>query len=90
MNVSEKDALDRWCPFARVPHPTDIRHSSRVPVNRHANGAVLPGARCIASSCMAWKFTNPALNIPAVHEDAYVSDDEPLGYCGLTEGGSND
>ena len=45
--MSEDEALQKWCPFARVvvtqlPHPTQAEAKAQT--------------RCIGSACMAWRI----------------------------------
>ena len=65
--MTEQEAGDCWCPFARVPY---YGGGPGMAVNRAGDTLADPAAqyRCIASSCMAWRWTDT---------------DASLGYCGL-------
>jgi hypothetical protein len=45
--MTEEEAAQRWCPFARVPATA---------VNRVPGGQAHPAARCLGSGCMAWRW----------------------------------
>ena len=85
--LTEKQANEKWCPFARTLG-TLIGHESaeqedRVIATGAANrgyqmGLALHNCRCIASQCMAWRWLEPPGPQPA---DKFERDDR--GYCGL-------
>lgn len=54
--VAVSEALTRWCPFARVYMDTRGMDDTvaTTAANRFNTAAPPPGARCIASQCMAW------------------------------------
>jgi hypothetical protein len=65
--MTENEAREKWCPFARV---SAYDHSP----NKDSGGNIRPGAYCIASRCMAWRWdldTDPPTAEPTE------------GYCGL-------
>ncbi len=71
---TEREAWDRWCPFARV-----AENLSNVPFafNRVQNIAgdqitAPPGAKCIGSQCMAWRWDR----------NDETPDGHARGYCG--------
>ena len=51
MLLTEDEARKKWCPFVRQTRGSDF------PYNRDHND--LDGCRCIASDCMAWRWSNP-------------------------------
>jgi len=53
MILSEQEARNKWCPFARV----------RSGVNRHYDGTIMISTCCIASECMAWRSTDDDIDI---------------------------
>lgn len=64
--MTEDEARRKWCPFARVPDGGNVPGAVTA-TNRHAGrktGAdgkprILRGnAMCIASECMAWRWTS--------------------------------
>jgi hypothetical protein len=68
--MTEEQAKEKWCPFARV-----AGISSRGAINRDdKSGEPDVCARCIASDCMAWRSDG----IEA-HDDEVVH----YGHCGL-------
>ena len=77
---TEEQAREKWCPFAKF--------NTNIAPERIVDG----GFRCIASECMAWRWS-ALLTVPAkpdqkpkqvmyfedYHTDCYT----PLGFCGL-------
>jgi hypothetical protein len=51
--LTEDQAKEKWCPFVRV----EVGHGLAA-ANRHTdNGSALVRAQCIASQCMAWRWS---------------------------------
>jgi hypothetical protein len=78
--MTEEDAKTKWCPFVRVGH---AREAGEEAFNRLCDDQGLDGddfshvpeaALCIASACMAWRWSTPG-TAPA--------DQPERGYCGL-------
>jgi hypothetical protein len=63
--MTEDQAREKWCPFARV---AAADYSS----NKGSGGDIRPGAYCIASRCMAWRWDLDT-----------VATEPHEGYCGL-------
>lgn len=63
--MTEAEAGKKWCPFVRAIH----KHAN-IPINR-GQLATPDSPRCIASSCMAWRWLT------------YGAADTKDGYCGL-------
>jgi hypothetical protein len=92
MNMTEEEARKKWCPQARLGTEASC---NRAPTRVDAADPIM--ARCIASECMAWRFTNkqpehdlerhliPHLaneHSERLHQKFHR--DNPLkGYCGL-------
>lgn len=77
MFLTEEEASHHWCPYGLQPH---YAGSSVTAVNRVEGGQV---PSCIASSCMAWRWSEPKRlrDIDLVTSD--VVDTEPRrGFCG--------
>ena len=55
MLVTEEEAYERWCPFARTAFPLD---APAVAANRFLVEDNRPEGvpRCVASQCMAWRW----------------------------------
>lgn len=75
--MTEDEAKQKWCPFARVIHFHDNDHNGVSPAagNRGCHGEPKTEARCIGSDCMAWRsyrVFGPA-----------GCDPQREGYCGL-------
>ena len=67
--MTEQEALQKWCPFARIPYDYSVSDNFTViPVNRTSTEA--PIGKCVGSRCMAWR-----LNLDA--------EGNGYGYCGL-------
>jgi hypothetical protein len=96
MYLTEEDAREKWCPFARVASSETEAASA----NRGLPGDGRGPVGCIASECMAWRTkTKPVLIERATGRfvrysypgDSYSSDkymvdqvaDHSKGYCGL-------
>jgi hypothetical protein len=80
--MTEQEAKQRWCPFARTVEYTGGGGSQ--PRNRVADSrdmsvlaSTLLGVQCIGSQCMAWRKTKA----PAELNTAMVEWRD--GYCGL-------
>uniref|UniRef100_A0A6M3LSV1 Uncharacterized protein n=1 Tax=viral metagenome TaxID=1070528 RepID=A0A6M3LSV1_9ZZZZ len=63
--MTEDEAKTKWCPQARVLSDVGSYNAEYVA------GRVQPAASCIASACMAWRWTTKH------------SIDGAIGYCGL-------
>ena len=68
MLLTEAEARTRWCPHALAGSPI---------FNRRADGEPTPLCRCIASSCMAWRWHSEGL------DENYGPKEPTRGYCGL-------
>lgn len=55
--MTEDEAKTKWCPFAR-PAAVAPHDCGEVRGNRNMDGAVDTGALCIASQCMAWRWSD--------------------------------
>jgi hypothetical protein len=77
-DVTEQEALTKWCPFARV----GSERSGLGSINRdmHA-GAAIEQALCIGSACMAFRST-PARRgrMSAIEEEIEMT---AQSWCGL-------
>lgn len=67
---TEAEARECWCPFARVIFLGN--GDSLTAHNRYDDGPA-PGAKCIASGCMGWRFATAGAG----------EGPSTLGYCGL-------
>lgn len=67
--MTEEEAKQKWCPFARVIDVIDEGQQSAVgaAVNRFSPHE--PATPCLGSGCMAWRLSGSA-----AHQ---------YGYCGL-------
>ncbi|WP_331326485.1 hypothetical protein [Methylobacterium fujisawaense] len=95
MLLSEADARDRWCPFARVTRRESLDPRGEAGgivlahgTNRDALGRVENPAscRCYASSCMAWRWAGWRTSWGTVATAPAMQDRNgpPLGFCGLS------
>ncbi len=64
---TEFEAREKWCPFAQ----TDTEYGGSY--NRDFKGQLSKLCLCIASDCMAWRWT----------EFDIAHSDKKRGYCGL-------
>jgi hypothetical protein len=55
MILTEIEARERWCPFARS-YDIDGDQSQPVTINRRTNGQADPGTKCLGALCMAWRW----------------------------------
>lgn len=54
--MTEEEAMDRWCPMARVlPASTNNGGANRL---EDADQVELVGSKCIASRCMMWRWNS--------------------------------
>ena len=79
MILSEKEAMERWCPFARIAYAMDAGEFSPTfnpwvdidtPDSTDAAIDGSQGTLCIGSMCMAWR----TVQLPFK---------DKRGYCGL-------
>lgn len=94
MLLTEDQAREKWCPFARVAEPWRFAgHESGQPasVNRGSDGVMasdgVPNCCCIASKCAAWRGQEDARSAEAAEAEFRKSGLRVLvtwvGYCGL-------
>jgi hypothetical protein len=75
--MTEEEAKQKWCPFAK-PGQTLPDLCGEIRGNREMTGAADPGALCLGSDCMAWRWSSWTTDI----------DGERIGltgYCGLVQ-----
>ena len=70
--MTEDEAKQKWCPFARVMSAHDEGNWNR----GKPDEVYHRDPKCIASSCMAWRW-----DIDPV--DAAIGEVKAMGYCGL-------
>lgn len=71
MVLTEEDAQKNWCPFVRA-----VGGGYETARNCEPKSERTPSyARCVSSSCMAWRWTKQRLSAP--------DDPNATGYCGL-------
>lgn len=82
MLLTEKEARNKWCPFTRAEVDGSV-------INRTALGYGDDEAwRCIASDCMAWRWTETVYRDPATDEYSSTkvgsyTENLKRGYCGI-------
>lgn len=76
--MTESQALERWCPFARVHVPAGLINRVAAAMRRIASKARLNGniadaeyieeqeadTHCIGSKCMAWRGSSDTMDLP--------------------------
>lgn len=75
MTYTEDEARKKWCPFARVVE-CDLEGEVLEPIavgNRSTVNTAHPKARCMASACMAWRWSD---------EPREVGTDQQCDECG--------
>lgn len=75
--MNEDQAKLRWCPFA-LTAVSDMKAPAR---NRHPDGTYL-GCTCIASECMAWRWSMSPKSVAEVNARGNAGA-VASGYCGL-------
>jgi hypothetical protein len=84
--LSEEEARQRWCPHARaMGYARDAGNITKLVAgyNRDHPDGNIPA--CIASHCMAWRWSEPKTlkDIDLVTSDVVASPPR-LGFCGLS------
>lgn len=86
-SLTESEAREKWCPFARAPFVPDAAIISPGPgdvIAANRTETDVPVGRCVASSCMAWRWS-----AKQPHTVGYAPDGNPnpgqdaSGSCGL-------
>ena len=75
------EARTKWCPFGRKPvwiKPDDWK---QVSANRGEKDEL--ETTCIASDCMAWRFTRTHIKNPDDPKGDLIESGDTHGYCGL-------
>lgn len=94
--MTEDEAKNKWCPFARVASLDDDREDvsarNRWSRDGETKWGPVAGAACIGSACMAWQWEQEA-NQPALLDWAHGDMAAPAppstrqstvaGFCGL-------
>lgn len=52
--MREEEALEKWCPLARVSNWSSENPDSEGAINRNAHGAY-EGTNCLGFKCMMWR-----------------------------------
>lgn len=83
--MTEDEARAKWCPFVRqlgtligrqTANEADRVISMGSQNRGYSMGGMLDNCSCIASQCMAWRWTDTTPSPPQ-------RDEWELGYCGL-------
>jgi hypothetical protein len=78
MITTEERAREKWCPFVRIMEMKVDRlggNLSVAAVNRSSSPHITKdNTSCIASHCMMWQWS------------PLLTDEKPVGYCGLSIG----
>ena len=80
MLMTEEQALSKWCPHAR-------QSTDEFPTyNRNEKGGTITSCSCVASDCMAWRWSDPAEKNEHRHCEAcdgtgYSMTDSGPGVC---------
>lgn len=72
--MTEDEAKKRWCPFARLYNMNRAHEMVSAPEPEWPAQCA-----CIASACMAWRWTDPLYQNPALAE----LNKDRNGHCGL-------
>lgn len=76
--LTEDEARKKWC-------PESLRTNGKVAINRAAHGSAADEPRCIASQCMAWRWTRGNLYRrvdPTENNGTDFLQITGTGYCG--------
>jgi hypothetical protein len=71
--MTEEEAKTKWCPYARVESWSSEGTATGANFNRTIIDSNPPEARCIGSTCMAWRK----------HKYGQIEGERIDGYCGL-------
>lgn len=77
--MTEEEAREAWCPFARVWATDAEGGGGDAAINRYGDTAktLHPNAMCLGSDCMAWRW------IDRDRDDPYERGPARRGRCGL-------
>lgn len=92
--MTEDEAKTKWCPFVRIarleplPDQSDVYvHVGGVNTDALGRNRIPRSCLCIASACMAWRWTAAqGIRVERYELDGSVSDVTPTnghGFCGL-------
>lgn len=85
MIVTEKEAAEKWCPFARVTEAGSGDGSSWNRLNTEP-ALDIPATKCVGSACMSWRQAWRHSQSGSVVAHFRPSSDPhwiEVGYCGL-------
>jgi hypothetical protein len=74
MTMTEEEARKKWCPQVRYFVDADGLGRTNMPED---------SCRCIASDCMAWRWSYDWIKPHDTTLDEYAALSTTLGYCGL-------
>lgn len=71
--MTEDRAKEKWCPFSRVALDEGMAANRTASMGRGGYADIAEETRCLASGCMAWRWSTIVARAPILSE----------GHCGL-------
>ena len=87
--MTEDEARTKWCPHARLLTASErdrVEPGLPVGYNRHPStvGVIFGAARCLASDCMAWRWSVTPIEAERANADERNSVKAvATGFCGM-------
>ncbi|WP_454021255.1 hypothetical protein [Azospirillum sp. Marseille-Q6669] len=78
MMMTEEEARTKWCPHARASDQADPPSS----VNRVRTNKPDGDCLCVASGCMAWRWSEEDCTPPGSNGIGEPVEAHAVGYCG--------
>ena len=77
--MTEEQAREKWCPFARMPAGDPAEHHDAPAVNRFTPQE--PATRCLGPACAKWGWVRGGPSAQAVSMPVQSDDGQTYGRC---------